>query len=310
MAKTSKSNRIVPDFTEDLVGFMIQMILTITRFPRAPFALIPLSKKDERSYGADAKIDSIAPLYLQFKRSFAYPDYSSASFLKERKKMKLSNKDQVLYFELRDKQKGHEEFQHNVLHNLRTVLNSSGTGNAVYVAPLFLRRTAYLLAAHSSSIINWRPWYLFYDEPFFERSQDIVTRTGAIRFQNCPVLHEHISIPPHVKVKDSKHKYSYLENGHEICFHSPSLVDDQVTLGQLVYDFMKFGDGQPTRKMTNLFESTGLLNDLSSACFGESDSRPNENISLPPIEQWIDFGEKLKSSYDIDQYMLIKFRRE
>jgi len=60
----SKSNLIVPDFTEDIVGFMIQSILTITRFPKAPFALVPLSKKDEVIYGADALIDSVSPIYI------------------------------------------------------------------------------------------------------------------------------------------------------------------------------------------------------------------------------------------------------
>jgi hypothetical protein len=35
----SKSNLITPDFTEDIVGFMIQSMLTITRFPRALFAM-------------------------------------------------------------------------------------------------------------------------------------------------------------------------------------------------------------------------------------------------------------------------------
>jgi len=46
----AKSNRIVPDFTEDLVSFMIQMMLTILSFPRAPFAMIPLSKNEERIF--------------------------------------------------------------------------------------------------------------------------------------------------------------------------------------------------------------------------------------------------------------------
>lgn len=307
----SKSNRIVPDFTEDFVSFMVQMILTITRFPRAPFALVPLSKQDERIYGADVKIESIAPLYIQFKRSFAYPEHSTASFLTDRRKLKLSNQNRVLYFELRDKQKGHTDFQHNILLDLRQRLNKGGTGNAVYAAPLFLNRTAYLLAVHTSSIIHWRPWHLFFDHPFFERNQNIVTHTGSIRFQNCPVLREHIAIPPHTKVTTSKHKYSYLETGQQVCFHSPSILDDQITLGQFIYDFMRFDNGQPARRMTNIFESANLLNELSNACFGESYPSQTDALNLPSIiDQWLDFGEKLKIIYDIDQYMLLKFRNE
>ena len=77
----AKSNKIIPDFTEDMVAFMVQLMLTILRFPRAPLAMIPLSKKEERIFGADVKIESLSPLYIQFKRSFAYPDFTRAKFL-------------------------------------------------------------------------------------------------------------------------------------------------------------------------------------------------------------------------------------
>src|SRR5690606_26947185 len=99
----SKSNQIIPDFTEDLVGFMVQSMLTITHFPRAPFAMVPLSKSEERIYGADVRIDSISPIYIQFKRSLSYPDYSTAKFIKDRKALKANCSPRTLYFELRAK---------------------------------------------------------------------------------------------------------------------------------------------------------------------------------------------------------------
>jgi hypothetical protein len=92
-----KSNLQTPDFTEDLVAFMIQSMLTITRFPRAPFALVPLSKRDEVIFGADALIDSISPLYIQFKRSFAYTDNSTSSVIKDRKKLKANCSPKALF---------------------------------------------------------------------------------------------------------------------------------------------------------------------------------------------------------------------
>jgi hypothetical protein len=128
------SKQIIPDFTEDLVSFMIQMTLTITRLPRAPFALVPMSKKDERIFGADAKIESISPLYLQFKRSSAYLHDSTAKIITDRKNLKLNN-PKVLYFELRAKDKTHADFQHNILYNLREKLIKENTGNGIYVAP-------------------------------------------------------------------------------------------------------------------------------------------------------------------------------
>jgi len=144
----SYSKQLNSDFTEDFVSFMIQMMLTIVRFPRAPFALIPMSKTQERILGADAMIESISPLYLQFKRSTGYPDHSTSRILKERANLALNNSPIVLYFGLRDKDPTHSDYQHNVLHDLRRKLELAGSGNATYVAPLFLNRTSYLFAVH------------------------------------------------------------------------------------------------------------------------------------------------------------------
>ncbi len=302
----SKSNQIAPDFTEDLVGFMIQSMLTIARFPSAPFAMVPLSKIEERIYGADAKIESISPMYIQFKRSFAYPDFSSTKFIKDRKALKVNSSPRALYFELRAKKPKHKDFQHNILFDLKTKLDKAGKGKAFYTAPLFLNRTAYLLAVHMSSLLSWRPWHWFKQDPFFEQTQNILTSTGSIRFQNIPILREHIVIPPHIKVKTHKHRYSYLESGKEICFHSPTKLDDEKNLGQTVYDFLQFRDGQPTTEMINLNESLSLLANLSEGIISEEVSNTNEQI----INRWLEFGKVLWDEYEIYQYILIKLRNE
>ena len=302
----SKSNLITPDFTEDIVGFMIQSMLTITRFPRAPFALVPLSKKDEVIYGADALIDSISPIDIQFKRSFAYPDNSSSSIIKDRKKLKASCSPKTLFFELREKQPKHTDYQHNVLFDLKAKLDATGKGKVFYTAPLFLHRTAYLLAVHMSSLLNWRPWHWFMYEPFYEQTQNILTSTGSIRFHNIPILKEHIVIPPHAKVTTHKHKYSYLETGKEVCFHDPTNLDSQSTLGQTIYDFLKFRDGQPTTEMINLIESASLLNNLQNEIAGETQDGQNQNV----ISRWIEFGERLRTDFDIYQFMLLKLKNE
>lgn len=302
----SKSNLIIPDFTEEIVGFMIQSMLTITRFPRAPYALVPLSKKDEVIYGADALIDSISPIYIQFKRSFAYPDSSSSSIIKDRKKLKANYSPRTLFFELRDKQPKHTDYQHNVLFDLKTKLDTAGKGKAFYAAPLFLNRTAYLMAVHMSSLLSWRPWHWFRYEPFYEQTQNILTSTGSIRFQNIPILKEHIVIPPHAKVTTHKHKYSYLETGKEVCFHDPTNLDNQSTLGQTIYDFLKFQDGQPTTEMINLNESTSLLESLQGEQLDEIQDGQNESI----INRWTEFGERLRSDYGIYQFMLLKLKSE
>lgn len=301
----AKSNQIIPDFTEDLVAFMVQTMLTITRFPRAPFAMIPLSKKEERIFGADVKIESIAPLYIQFKRSLAYPDFSTAGFLKDRKNLNLSNKPRVLYFELRRKDKTHTDFQHNILLNLRTILQKKGIGDAVYCAPLFLHRSAYMLSVHLNSILHWRPWHWFRHHPFSGEEFNLISRTGSIRFQNCPVLREHISIPPFSRVTTYKHKYSYLESGNEACFHSPSIAESTTNFGKFIYEFMSFEDGKPTHELINIEESTLFLSELNAKCFGyDSPVEKQEAI----LDSWLEFGNKLQQGYGIEQYMLIKFK--
>lgn len=302
----NKSNLIVPDFTEDIVGFMIQSMLTITRFPKAPFALVPLSKKDEVIYGADALIDAVSPLYIQFKRSFAYPDSSTSNIIKDRKKLKANCSPRTLFFELRDKQPKHIDYQHNVLFDLKTKLDAAGKGKAFYTAPLFINRTAYLLAVHMSSLLSWRPWHWFRFEPFYEGTQNILTSTGSIRFQNIPILKEHIVIPPHIRVTTHKHKYSYLETGKEVCFHDPTNLDNQSTLGQTIYDFLRFRDGRPTTEMINLNESISLLGSLQNEQLNEIQNGQNQSI----INRWAEFGDKLRTDFDIYQFMLLKLKNE
>lgn len=307
MKTKSLGHRQIPDFTEDFVAFMVQMILTITKFPRAPFALVPLSKKEEVVYGADAKIESVAPLFLQFKKSFAYPSTSNSKIIKDRKELNLTVDDRVLYFQLREKQKTHADFQHNVLYELRKQLRSTGTGDAIYAAPLFLERIAYLLAVHTTAILRW-PFHIFYHEPFFQGTQEIITRTGSIRFQNCPVLSQHIAIPPHAKVASAKHNYSFLETGQQVCFHSPTQIESHLSLGQLIYDFMKFNEGRPARQMTSISDSVNLLASLNRITFGEV-GNILESDERSVIGRWIEFGGRLKAIYDIDQYLLIEFKQ-
>jgi len=298
------SNLIIPDYTEEIVGFMLQSMLTIVRFPRAPFALVPLSKKDEVIYGTDALIESINPIYIQFKRTFGYPDFSRSKLIKDRVNLKANISPRILFFDLRNKQPNHKDYQHNVLFDLKTKLNSTGKGTAFYTAPLFLNRSAYHLAVHLSSILNWRPWHWFMDEPFYRDIQNIVTSSGTIRFQNIPILREHIVIPPHIKVTTHKHKYSFLERGKEICFHEPTRIENGKTLGDTVYNYLNFREGLPTTEMTNLLESNNLLGNLQDGLFDETEAFSQESI----IDKWINFGYKLRSEYEIYQFMLMKLK--
>ncbi|HEY4198885.1 MAG TPA: hypothetical protein VGM63_25270 [Mucilaginibacter sp.] len=99
-----------------------------------------------------------------------------------------------------------------------------------------------------------------------------------------------------------KHKYSYLENGKAVCFHDPTNLDTQSTLGQTIYDFLKFQDGQPTTEMISLAESASLLNLLENGMVSETVGRQDQNL----INRWADFGERLRNEFDIYQFMLLR----
>ncbi len=149
-------------------------------------------------------------------------------------------------------------------------------------------------------------WHWFKHDPFYLQAQNIFTSTGNIRFQNIPILKEHIVIPPHTKVTTHRHKYSYLESGKEICFHDPTNIDYYATLGQAIYDFLKFSDGQPTTGMINLIESNSLLSRLREGILGETSLYQDPNI----IGRWIEFGERLRTDFDIYQFMLLRLKKE
>jgi len=235
----------------------------------------------------------------------AYPDFSSAKYLEERRNLNLSNSPIALYFELRNKDKNHSDFQHNILFDLRNRLQRKGVGDAIYTAPLFLNRSAYLLSVHLRSMLSWRPWPMYRHQPFPVGHFDLVTKAGNISFQNCPVLKDHISIPPHQKVSSHKHRYSYLESGKETCFHSPETMKSTSNLGQFIYDFFNFRDGQPNAELINIEQSIEFLNELKSHFFEHSLS---EDEREPILDKWLEFGDRLKRIYNIEQYMLIKFK--
>ncbi len=302
----AKSNLMKPDFTEDLVSFMMQSMLTILHFPNAPYGLIPLNKFDERKTGGDLLIDSIAPIYIQCKRSFGYPDFSKAQIIKDRKFLGLQVNPHSLYFELRKKDESHDDFQHNKLLQTRNTLIQQGIGEAIYVAPLFLNRTVYNNAIHLSSYIDWiSRFFQFRRNVFRQREIEIISSSGAIRFQNCPVIRNHVCIPPHEAVKTHLHKYSYTESGKQIAFHSPYQIQESFNLGEFLYNFMQYRNGQPTTYLIPLLESEFLLKALIDNYYDSNSNDIDSKNSI--LDSWTYFGERIRTDFGIEQYMLVKY---
>ncbi len=304
--------RIDADYTEDLVGFALESFLAMVSFPRRRFSIEPFARAKERWLGADARlhgeIRGFRPFYMQFKRPTAYPDYSNAGVIKDRKALKLQASPHALYFDLRDKRDHHSNFQHNVLLRLRRRLRDRRLGDAAYVCPLFLERSAYRFHLHWSGLSLWprfwrhHPWEL----------EELLLNDGGrvIHFDRIPVFAEHITVPPHATVTSAKHRYSFTEAGTELCFHSPEALPDGALnlaafLAALADGFLDGGEKiQPQRAN----EELRLL--IHAAELTQPDGLP-ATFDIPeddPIGNWFAWGDYLRLQHGIDQYALVSWR--
>lgn len=303
-------NRVVANFTEEVVGFALESYLSLISFPVQRFSIEPFSQADERWLGADARLHSsirgFLPFYMQFKRPSAYPDFSTSKIIKGRKSLKLDIDPHALYFELRNKQPHHSDFQHNVLFKLRNWLRQTGLGDAAYVCPLFLERSNYRTSLHWSGVWNWArfrghiPW---------ELEQILIADAGrSIKFDRIPVISEHISIPPHKIVTSAKHSYSFTEAGTGLCFHSPEALPEGVDrldkfLSKIAARFLDRTD------KINRDQANQQLRELVAAVFG---SEPGSKVPQfgeidDPIGQWLAWGDFLSSEYGIEQYAFVRW---
>jgi len=231
MAKR-RSNKIEPNYSEEVVGFALESYLSVFSFPFNRFILEPFTRSEENWLGADAKLKSqvkgFKPLYMQFKRPFAYPDFSQSKIITDRKKntpKELETSPHILFFKLQNKNKGQREYQHNVFYRWRNRLIKYGNIDAVYVCPLFLNSSNYRAQFHLTALRNWlRIWR---STPFSLRRASIFQSNNRFDFNSLPLISEHITIPPHKLVSDANHYYSFTEKGNEIFFHSPSLLENE-----------------------------------------------------------------------------------
>lgn len=313
MARAVKNSlRLDADFTEDTVGFALESFLALLSFPRFRFSVEPFSRGKERWLGADARlnghISGFKPFYMQFKRPSAYPDISAAKIIADRKSLGLTVAPRTLYFGLRDKQSTHRDYQHNVLLRLRERLVKRKIGDATYVCPLFLDRSAYRFHVHLAALRRW-PRFWRYDP--FEFENILISSSGSsVNFNAIPVLQEHVSIPPHAMVTSAKHSYSFTERGTDLCFHSPLEIPDGVR--SLAY-FLKgvvgnlqSGEGFISSKnardvLRELFFEGGYMS--FSALLPQDFPWDTED----GIANWLEWGSRLKVEHQIEQFALVRW---
>lgn len=302
--------RVDPDFSEDTVSIAIATYLAVLSFPQLRFSIEPFSRKQERWIGADARlmdhVSGIYPFYMQFKRPHAYADYSRAKIIKDRKALTppLNVGPRTLYFDLRQKQPDHSDYQHNILYRLNGRLRARGLGDAAYVCPLFLTRQAYMHHAHMSGLRRLSRHGIWYPYDY----EDIVIADSGTRmnFNRIPFLEEHVTIPPHDKVDSAKHSYSFLENGSEICFHSPLAIPEGsqslgTWLSTLGTEFLRpdslIRPETASEQLAKLLETGSEVSDLGF----------QSGQAARGLESWLAWGDYLSRNYSIEQYAFIAY---
>ncbi len=313
MAKTNKNSlRLDADFTEDTVGFALESFLSLLSFPRLKFSIEPFSRGRERWLGADARLNGhmagFKPFYMQFKRPSAYPDISTAKVITDRRTLKLPVAPRTLYFDLRQKRPTHKDYQHNILYRLRQRLVKRGVGDAAYVCPLFLDRSAYRFHIHVAGL---RRWPCFWRIDPWELEGILIHRSsGTVNFNAIPVMQEHVSIPPHDTVTSAKHSYSFTERGTDLCFHSPlSLPEGNRSLADFLTGVV--GNLKSDEGFISPERAQGMLRELFSGAAGEdrSDLLPDDfpRNAEDGIASWLHWGDYLKTEHQIEQFALVRW---
>lgn len=310
MAKANKNSlRLDADFPEDVVGFALESFLTTLSFPRRRFSIEPFSRSKERWLGADARlvgngISGFRPFYMQFKRPSAYPDYSTSRIIVDRKNLGQTVAPRTLFFSLQKKNAGHRDFQHNVLFRLRSHLIGLGIGDAAYVCPMFLDRLTYRQQVHWAGLLSWPFFWKRY--PFNFEEVIIEANGREIRFDQIPILAEHVSIPPHDVVTTANHSYSFTENGDGVCFHSPKFIENGASsLGKFL------------SKISNTF----LSDNIEMVLKDDADAKlkalveavdpkffKEDSVELDPIGSWLHWGHHLEVEFGIRQFALVKWK--
>lgn len=305
------SNRLDADFTEDTVGLALEAFLSVLSFPRFRISIEPFSRGKERWLGADARMldemKGFKPFYMQFKRPSAYPDHSKSKIIKERKSLisPSAASPRALFFELREKEPSHSDYQHNVLFRWRQRLVKYGGSDAAYICPLFLNRSAYRLHMHMAAMVRW--WKFWRPHPWDLEKVLIHSGGTRIAFDRIPVLAEHVSIPPHALVTSAKHRYSFSESGRDLCFHSPLSLPDNTSRFSDWLSNLSEGvlSGESLITTNNVRPTlTNLLSDYEGA-FSLPRELPDANSGLTA---WLDWGHHLKSIYGIEQFAFVAWK--
>lgn len=187
-----------------------------------------LEDSEEQLTGADLRsVDmNVVPIYLQVKvsqglktvRQIAPSTRKNRSYLEDIREFRGAKSldefdDHFLYFQLRKKAEGADDFQHNILMSY----SNNGYSHSFYVAPLILDKTRY-----EKHFLEYLPHQF---EPFYFSGYRLIGSSWISHYGFIPFLRNHISITPHELVDTHEHYYAYSQHGTDVTWHSPSLIN-------------------------------------------------------------------------------------
>lgn len=218
----------LPEFIEEDFISAVELVVSHAGYPGYPVEISRVSQDQERYLGYDGVLTSLIPFYLQFKRSVFHTPQFTGKTARDRLSCGYPSRRGFFSFALHKDRvtKGYD--QHNALHTLRRHYD------AAYVAPLFYRKEALTRYKMLAPRFAWT-----YDDIRIRLPSDGDVDT---LFRNVRILHETMTIPPHLPISDHvpSHQYSYIHDG-EICFHSQARPLDfpPRTLHEMLTDVLR-----------------------------------------------------------------------
>ncbi len=283
--------KIKSEINEVQVGWDIQSFLSLCGKGSKRWRLLA---SDEPRTGADAalKYNRGVPIYLQFKKSLGLKPATRIStrrnkakeeFAREFRKERGLFDNPSLYFRLRKQAKTAVDLQHNILFDHHKPPESY----AYYVAPLFLKLSEYEKAIQESA-----NQHIF---PFEWERLSLLDSPAGIHYLTSyvPFLRRHLCIPPHKKVNDHNHMYSYAPSGGDVAFHSGEHVEEAVSLATTFSRIFRYHlarlEAMPV--LEAVIQNLPLLEE--------------ERGKSSPIEQLMAYGDRIYNEHSIQMYLLL-----
>lgn len=267
-----------------------------------PFRLIT---SDESVTGADKEFpyDLGSLIYIQFKVSHGLKPISEIKVSNRKNMSELENireyrneneleDNPSLHFQLRAKAKTAKDFQHNVLMSY----NRPPISEAIYVAPLILKKKEYgEILFQSSEKHRW----LY---PFYYRGDDY-SWTNYPRW--IPFLREHMSIVPHECVNTHEHYFSFSNTGVDLAWHSPTVLNREPSR---LSDFFAEKLSKLSFSEKNWLLLEELEKEVNQITKQNLDSTDIEFSGKTALDRLQEHGKWLHTKYRIRQFLFLTNR--